>query len=109
MDKWLYSPFKQIGLNKPPNNYTILLARAYVYLLSFVHGKGAQKIMNTRNMFDGKRLLNKSEFCNYIGLGHTRAEEWAVKNGVVRHIGRRVLYDRVLIDKVLDSLPCEKE
>lgn len=65
--------------------------------------------MNTDTSLNGKRLLNKAEFCNYIGLGHSRAEQWAMKNGVVKHIGRRVLYDRVLIDKVLDSLPCEKE
>lgn len=65
--------------------------------------------MNTYTSLNGKRLLNKAEFCNYIGLGHSRAEQWAMKNCVVKRIGRRVLYDRVLIDKVLDSLPCEKE
>lgn len=65
--------------------------------------------MNTDTSLNGKRLLNKAEFCNYIGLGHSRAEQWAMKNGIEKRIGRRVLYDRVLIDKVLDSLPCEKE
>ncbi|WP_418461466.1 polyprenyl synthetase solanesyl diphosphate synthase [Dialister succinatiphilus] len=65
--------------------------------------------MDTKNTFNEKRLLNKAEFCTYIGLGHTRAEQWAIKNGVVRHIGRRVLYDRAAIDKVLDSLSCDNE
>lgn len=65
--------------------------------------------MDTKNTFNEKRLLNKAELCTYIGLGHTRAEQWAIKNGVVRHIGRRVLYDRAAIDKVLDSLSCDNE
>lgn len=65
--------------------------------------------MNTQNAFEGKRLLNKSEFCNYIGLGHTKAEKWAIEHGVVRHIGRRVLYDRVAVDKVLNSLSYDNE
>lgn len=35
--------------------------------------------MNTDTSLNGKRLLNKAEFCNYIGLGHSRAEQWAKK------------------------------
>lgn len=54
--------------------------------------------------FSGKRLLSKSELCNYIGLGHTKAEKWAIEHGVVRHIGRRVLYDRMAVDKAIDEL-----
>jgi hypothetical protein len=57
----------------------------------------------------GKRLLNKSEFCNYIGLGHTKAEKWAIEHGVVRHIGRRVLYDRVAVDKAIDENTGDKD
>ncbi len=51
-----------------------------------------------------KRLLNKSEFCKYIGMGHTKAEAWAKEIGAVKHIGRRVLYDRVIIDKAIDKI-----
>lgn len=59
--------------------------------------------------FLGKRLLSKEEFCRYIGLGHSKAEKWAAQHGAVRHIGRRVLYDRAVIDRVLDSMPPEKQ
>ena len=57
--------------------------------------------------FNGKRLLNRAELCAYIGMGHSRAEAWAKENGACKHIGRRVLYDRVIIDRVLDSMPPE--
>ena len=61
------------------------------------------------NEFIGKRLLNKEELCKYMGLGRCKAEEWAKTNGAVKHIGRRCLYDRVIIDRVLDSMPPEKQ
>ncbi|WP_288780523.1 polyprenyl synthetase solanesyl diphosphate synthase [uncultured Dialister sp.] len=57
--------------------------------------------------FNGKRLLNRAELCAYIGMGHSRAEAWAKQNGACKHIGRRVLYDRVIIDRVLDAMPPE--
>lgn len=56
---------------------------------------------------DGKRLLNREELCMYTGLGKSKAEAWAKQNGACKHIGRRVLYDRVIIDRVLDAMPPE--
>ena len=57
--------------------------------------------------FNGKRLLNRAELCAYIGMGHSRAEAWAKETGACKHIGRRVLDDRVIIDRVLASMPPE--
>lgn len=61
------------------------------------------------NGFNGKRLLNRAELCTYIGMGHVRAEEWARKHGALKRIGRRVLYDRVAIDKAIDENTGDKE
>lgn len=51
----------------------------------------------------GKRLLSREEFFKYIGLGKTRGMEWAKKAGAVRRYGRRVLIDRVVVDRLLDA------
>lgn len=51
-----------------------------------------------------KRLLNIKEVCAYIGMGQTRAREYMDKIGATRKFGGRVLYDKVVIDKYLDSL-----
>lgn len=50
------------------------------------------------------RLLDLNELQIYAGLGRNKAIEWgkAIKADV--HIGRRVLYDRVVIDKVLSEM-----
>lgn len=61
------------------------------------------------NVFNGKRLLNRAELCTYIGMGHVRAEEWAREHGALKRIGRRVLYDRVAIDKAIDENTGDQE
>lgn len=54
-------------------------------------------------IYQGKRLLNLQKFSNYTGLGKTKGKEWAGKHGAIRHIGRRILFDRVVIDRVLNE------
>ncbi len=51
-----------------------------------------------------KRMLNVEELCAYIGMGKTTARSWAETIGCVRHIGRRVLFDRIVVDTALDNL-----
>ena len=51
------------------------------------------------------RMMGLPELCAYIGMGQTNARKFGVDAGAVRKIGRRTLYDRVLIDKALDELP----
>lgn len=50
------------------------------------------------------RLLHLNELQIYIGLGRNKAIEWGKSIKADVHIGRRVLYDRVVIDKVLDEM-----
>lgn len=65
--------------------------------------------MSIANAMYGKRLLNVKELCTYIGMGHTRAEAWAREHGALKRIGRRVLYDRVAIDKAIDENTGDKD
>ncbi len=51
-----------------------------------------------------KRLLDANEVCMYLSLGRNRGVEFAKSVGAERKIGRRSLYDKVIIDKVLDEL-----
>lgn len=51
-----------------------------------------------------KRLLDISELMEYTGLGKTGATKWGKDNGCIVRVGRRVLYDRVKVDKAIDSM-----
>ncbi len=53
--------------------------------------------------YAGKRLLRTQEFCRYVGLGKTKGIEWAKSIGAVKHIGKRLLFDRVIIDRAIDN------
>ena len=54
--------------------------------------------------FNNKRLLSLKEFEEYVGLGKTLGIPWAKKIGAVKRIGRRLLFDRVVIDRGIDDL-----
>lgn len=64
-------------------------------------GTGGKEGIN--RMYEGKRLLNMQEVCNYTGLGPTKARKWAREIGALKHIGRRALFDRVVIDKAIEQ------
>lgn len=49
------------------------------------------------------RLLNTKEVCSYLNLGLNRGVEFAKSIGAERKIGRRCLYDKVVIDKYFDK------
>lgn len=55
--------------------------------------------------FDNKRMLSVAEAQEYSGLGRTQLRSLAEECGAVRRYGRRVLVDRTVLDKALDSLP----
>lgn len=50
-----------------------------------------------------KRLLDANEVCVYLSLGRNRGVEFARDIGAERKIGRRSLYDKVIIDRYLDE------
>lgn len=54
--------------------------------------------------YEGKRLLSEMEGMAYVGLQRNKFRSWAAEIGAVRHIGRRVLYDRVTIDRACDAM-----
>ena len=61
----------------------------------------------TGNIKD-KRLLNIKEVCTYIGIGQTQARKTMQEIGAVRRFGRRILYDKIVIDAYLDSMGVDK-
>lgn len=58
-----------------------------------------------RIAFSEKRMLSASEMANYVGLGRDAAREFAESAGAMRKYGRRVLFDRKVLDKALDDMP----
>lgn len=50
-----------------------------------------------------KRLLDVDELCVYIGMGRSKGVEWAKKIGASVRIGRRLLFDKNIIDKAIDE------
>ena len=50
-------------------------------------------------------MLSVSETETYTGLGRNAARELAENAGAVRKYGRRVLIDKTILDKALNSLP----
>ena len=49
-----------------------------------------------------KRVLDANEVCMYLSLGRNRGVEFARSIGAERKIGRRSLYDKVVIDRYFD-------
>ena len=62
-----------------------------------------RKDVNFENIAQ-KRLLNIKEVCVYIGQGQNRAREYMDKIGATRRFGSRVLFDKQIIDKTLDTI-----
>ena len=57
-----------------------------------------------RLTFDNKRLLSTKEVAGYLGMGTVRAREYMDKIGATRKFGRRVLFDKTVIDKALSDM-----
>lgn len=51
-----------------------------------------------------KRLLNIEEVCIYIGLGQTNARRYMEEIGATRRFGKRVLFDKHVIDKFINNM-----
>ncbi|GEM_PF-1381071 len=61
------------------------------------------------NILNWKRLLSVKELMAYSGLGRNRAAEWGKEIHAEKRIGRRVFYDRLIVDKAIDSIGNEKQ
>lgn len=51
-----------------------------------------------------KRMLTQKEAQEYLGLKQAKCREFGEQINCIRRIGRRVLYDKFIIDKALDNL-----
>ena len=51
-----------------------------------------------------KRMLSIEEACFYTGMGRTACRVWLDKIGATKKIGRRVICDREVIDRELDTM-----
>lgn len=65
--------------------------------------------MNQRTVTSGKetRMMDIEALCAYISMGKTRAREFGEQCGAKRSIGKRVLYDKRVIDRYLDQMQCD--
>ena len=54
----------------------------------------------------GKRLLGIDDAAKYIGMGRVMTRNIMDEIGATRHIGRRVLFDKKIIDEALDKMEC---
>lgn len=50
-----------------------------------------------------KRLMTIQEAAGYIGIGTVCARRWFERIGATRRFGRRVMFDRAVIDAVLNT------
>lgn len=51
-----------------------------------------------------KRMLTEKEAQEYIGLKRAKCREFGEQIKCIKRIGRRVLYDKTIIDKALDNM-----
>ena len=62
--------------------------------------------MNKQNVtgsIEEKRLLNIKEVCTYTGIGQTQARKYMEEIGAVKRFGRRVLFDKNVIDQAISN------
>lgn len=62
------------------------------------------KKQNISGELKEKRLLNIKEVCIYTGRGQVTARKYMDEIGATRKFGRRVLFDKTVIDAALDKM-----
>ena len=72
-----------------------------------VRTKSMRERTKTKNLSD-VRMLSIDEIGPYMGLGKSTARKLCQDINAERHVGKRVLYDRKVIDDYFDTLH-EKE
>ena len=59
---------------------------------------------NKTKDIENKRMLGIDEAAEYIGMGKNHTRSWMDEIGATRKFGRRVLFDRRIIDAALDGM-----
>lgn len=60
--------------------------------------------IRNNNINADKRMISAEEAAAYIGMGMSKTRQLLSEIGAKRNLGRRVVYDKVIIDKWLDSM-----
>ncbi len=65
-----------------------------------------ENIMNKRHStsnLKNTRLMSWDEARDYCGLGRAAVREFGERTGAIKHYGRRVLFDRIIMDEKLSE------
>jgi hypothetical protein len=62
-----------------------------------------RKIINDLPDLSNRRLISAVEGCNYTGMGKDSFNKFAHEIGAIKRFGRRVFYDRLIIDRAIDA------
>ena len=62
------------------------------------------KKRNNIGTLEEKRLLSIGEVCTYLGIGHEQARSYMDKIGATKKFGRRVVFDKTVIDAALNEM-----
>ncbi len=56
-----------------------------------------------------KRLLDAAEIAEYTGLGRNTARKFAEEAGALKRYGKRVLFDRLALDRAIDRMGLDED
>ena len=62
------------------------------------------RVRERNGRISDKRLLDAAELAEYTGLGRNTARKFAEEAGALRRYGKRVLFDRIALDKAIDQM-----
>ena len=65
--------------------------------------------LRVKGAIENTRLLSADQAGQYVGMGRTVFRKWADQIGATRQFGRRVMFDKVVIDKALDAMAAGAE
>ena len=60
--------------------------------------------LRVKGAIENTRMLAADQAEQYVGMGRTSFRAWADKIGATRKFGRRVMFDKVVIDRALDAM-----
>lgn len=63
----------------------------------------------TRNSLTEKRLLSIKDLCAYTGRGRNQATAWGREIGAEVKFGKRVFFDRYVVDRAIDRILAQNQ
>lgn len=81
------------------------------YFISYAKQRKAGKnnMRAARINLTEKRLLSVRELCIYTSRGRNQATEWGRKIGAEVRFGKRVFFDRYVIDREIDKIIAQNQ